>query len=81
MDGRYETKDLLQKIQHDEGYNEVLQRILSANTLIIDEIGMLSARLFTQVSDICKGVRHSEKPFGGIQIIAGKCSSVRRKLY
>lgn len=39
-------------------------------TLIIDEISMMSAELFDKISDIGKTIRKSNKPFGGIQIIA-----------
>ena len=39
-------------------------------TLIIDEISMMSAELFDKISNIAKIIKKSDRPFGGIQIIA-----------
>lgn len=41
----------------------------SAKALIIDEISMVSDTLLRCVSDICKLVRRSNKPFGGLQVL------------
>ena len=39
------------------------------NTLIIDEISMMSDELFEKICELGKLLRFNEKPFGGIQII------------
>ena len=39
------------------------------NILIVDEVSMLSLKLFTLLNEIGKAVRGNLKPFGGIQII------------
>jgi ATP-dependent DNA helicase PIF1 len=39
------------------------------DTLIIDEISMLSPDLFDKLEEIARVVRHDERPFGGIQVI------------
>ena len=38
-------------------------------TLIIDEISMLSPELFDKLEEVARNVRHNDKPFGGIQLI------------
>lgn len=45
-------------------------RILKTRVLIIDEISMVSADMFDLIERICNNVKNSDKPFGGIQIIA-----------
>lgn len=42
--------------------------VRSAKLLIIDEISMVSDALLECVSDICKMVRNSSLPFGGVQV-------------
>lgn len=42
--------------------------VRSARLLIIDEISMVSDTLLECVSDICKMVRNSPLPFGGVQV-------------
>ena len=38
-------------------------------TLVIDEISMLSPELFDKIEEIARIVRRNKKPFGGIQLI------------
>jgi ATP-dependent DNA helicase PIF1 len=47
----------------------VARRIQRATTLIIDEVSMLSSGVLTMVDQLCKAIRHSELPFGGIQVV------------
>jgi ATP-dependent DNA helicase PIF1 len=39
------------------------------DTLIIDEISMLSPELFDKLEEIARKIRRNQKPFGGIQLI------------
>lgn len=41
----------------------------TTNILVIDEISMLSLKLFETLNQIGKIIRNSQKPFGGIQLI------------
>jgi ATP-dependent DNA helicase PIF1 len=41
----------------------------STTVLVIDEISMLSLKLFDALNQIGKAIRRSSKPFGGIQVI------------
>jgi ATP-dependent exoDNAse (exonuclease V) alpha subunit len=58
----YQKEALLEK-------EYLVKRIRGTTTLVIDEISMISAEVFESVSDICKHIRGSELPFGGMQII------------
>lgn len=44
-------------------------RIEKTRVLVIDEISMLPARSLTLVDEVCRHVRGSEAPFGGMQIV------------
>jgi hypothetical protein len=47
----------------------VARRIGKAKVLIIDEISMLSASVFEAADAVCREVRRSEAPFGGIPVV------------
>jgi ATP-dependent DNA helicase PIF1 len=49
-------------------YNKV-ENWTKLNTLVIDEISMMSRPLFETIDAIAKKLRKNQKPFGGIQII------------
>lgn len=47
----------------------VSNRINRARVLVIDEVSMLNAETLSMVQSVCKAVRRSEEPFGGLQVI------------
>jgi len=47
----------------------ITKRLKKANVLIIDEISMLEAKTFDLVDLICREVRQTAAPFGGLQVI------------
>lgn len=47
----------------------VAKRIMHARVLIIEEISMLSASTLDMVDAVCREVRRSEKPFGGLTVV------------
>ncbi|MEK7554080.1 MAG: helix-turn-helix domain-containing protein [Patescibacteria group bacterium] len=47
----------------------VAKRISKAKVLIIEEISMLSATTFEMVDKVCREIRRSDKPFGGLTVI------------
>ncbi len=47
----------------------VARRIHKATVLIIDEISMLSATTFGMADRVCREVRRTDAPFGGMQVI------------
>lgn len=47
----------------------VAKRIKKAAVLIVDEVSMLAPRMLTMIDAVCREVRHSSEPFGGLQTI------------
>ncbi len=47
----------------------ISKRMNRARVLIIDEVSMLSSNMLGMIDAICKAVKNSEEPFGGLQII------------
>ncbi|MDB5264829.1 MAG: ATPase [Parcubacteria group bacterium] len=47
----------------------VVKRIQKAPVLIIDEVSMLSANVLSMVDEVAREVRHTDKPFGGMQVV------------
>jgi hypothetical protein len=47
----------------------VSRRIQKATTLIIDEISMLSASVLVMVDSVCREIRRTDLPFGGLQVV------------
>lgn len=41
----------------------------NTHTLIVDEVSMMSMKLFDMINEVGKRVRHCSSPFGGLQII------------
>lgn len=63
-DGRHTPHQVIEKMELEQ-----LKIIKSCHTLIIDEMSMLSKKLFEDVELICQLVRQQELPFGGLQVI------------
>src|SRR3989339_1119060 len=47
----------------------ISKRVNRTKVLIIDEISMLSANMLDMVDMVCREIKQSNEPFGGIQII------------
>jgi ATP-dependent DNA helicase PIF1 len=52
------------------GWSGTRSRINSTKTLIIDEVSMLPGKIIDFIDFVCRKVRGSDAPFGGIQVIA-----------
>lgn len=50
-------------------FSHLKKRIRMANMLAIDEISMISAKIFDLLNDLFKDIRKSNKAFGGLQLI------------
>lgn len=48
---------------------KIVKRVKKAQVLVIDEISMLDGKLVDMVNIVCKTIRQSSEPFGGIQTI------------
>lgn len=62
-DNRFTKEKALQVM--DDGARA---RIRQADTLILDEIGMISAAVFEKVEHITRHVRETDQVFGGLQV-------------
>ncbi len=51
------------------GKEHIARRIQKAKVLIIEEISMLSAATFEMASAVCREVRRSDAPFGGLTVV------------
>ena len=65
------ARDMLTKYDLDHiGQNKtIVRRVGGARVLIVDEVSMLSARALFMVDAVCREVRRSHEPFGGLQVI------------
>ncbi|RBP97302.1 ATP-dependent endonuclease [Bifidobacterium aemilianum] len=45
------------------------RKIQGVDILVIDEVSMMQAWLFDMVDQVCRSVRHSPEPFGGLQLV------------
>jgi ATP-dependent DNA helicase PIF1 len=64
--GNSSNDSLFTKIK---GKNKLWKRWRTLDILIIDEVSMLSPKLFDKLNGLAKRIRRNEKPFGGIQLI------------
>ena len=48
----------------------ITKRVKRTQVLIIDEISMLSGSAFSMIDAVCRAIKESDAPFGGMQIIA-----------
>ena len=69
-DGHIPLENLLQDIKISAMCEAIRKRILDAEVLIIDEIGLLSSQIIDSVEKICRYVRSNDQVFGGMQVIA-----------
>lgn len=57
-------------VQEILGNSNTYRRYTSTDILIIDEISMVSAQLFENIDRLAKLARRSDKPFGGMKVVA-----------
>lgn len=64
--GEGHKDDVVRKIQHNKRTVSGLKKV---RVLIVDEVSMLSKKLFEVLNSALKAIRRSSAPFGGVQII------------
>jgi ATP-dependent exoDNAse (exonuclease V) alpha subunit len=47
----------------------IIKNVKKSNTLIIDEVSMLSGNTLSMVDAVCRSIRESDLPFGGMQTV------------
>ncbi|XP_062600182.1 uncharacterized protein LOC134261804 [Saccostrea cucullata] len=70
MDCRHSQERLHELMRSDDRFTAAKDRIQKADVLFIDEIGMLSKKVFEAVESVCRFVRGNAYTFGGLQVIA-----------
>jgi ATP-dependent DNA helicase PIF1 len=68
-DGQHSNADLLNLITYDDKFINTKQRIIETEVLIIDEVSMVSKKIFEQAEYICRKIKDPAFYFGGIQVI------------
>lgn len=56
-------------LEHITTQKKVIDKVKKAHVLIIDEISMLDGKMLDMVNIVCKTVRGSADPFGGLQVV------------
>ena len=69
-DGHLEISRIVEEVNISATYRESRDKICNAKLLIIDEIGLISQKVFEAVEAICRSVRKSDAIFGGLQVLA-----------
>jgi ATP-dependent DNA helicase PIF1 len=64
--GNGTSEELINKIRKNKFLKTIWKE---TNILVVDEVSMLSLKLFTTLNNIGKAIRGNQKPFGGIQLI------------
>ena len=64
------TEEISDDYIGDLFYRKFLQnRLKNLQVLIVDEVSMVSPALFQSIDKILKAFKHSQEPFGGVQVI------------
>lgn len=64
--GNSEIHDIIRKIKKN---SDKINSWRNTEILVVDEVSMLSLKIFDLLNEIGKAIRRNDKPFGGIQVI------------
>ena len=64
--GKGDTEDVIRRVCGSK-YRKV--NWVNTDLLVVDEVSMMSVRLFELLDDVAKRTRRSRRPFGGMQVI------------
>lgn len=73
INGRFTKEQLSNYIDTNEAYIQAKQRIHDADVLIIDEISMLSRKVFETLEHIVRKIKCTDSIFGGLQVLVSGC--------
>lgn len=56
-------------LDHIASQKKIIDRVKKAHVLVIDEVSMLDGKVIDMVNIVCKTIRESVQPFGGLQVV------------
>ena len=68
-DGRYTNTQLLELLRTDVQFKAAATRISQADVLVIDEISMISCKVWSQLEFVCRKIRQNDFVFGTLQVV------------
>ena len=68
-DSRYSNDQLVHLLECDPSFKSAAKRICETDVLVIDEISMISSKVFQQLEHVCRKMRKCDHVFGGLQLI------------
>ena len=68
-DGHLPVDNLIQELSISAIYEKTRENIKKCEVLIVDEIGMISSKMVSEVELICRTIKQNSLTFGGIQVI------------
>ena len=68
-DGHLPVDQLIQEVMISNIYESCRKSVKECEVLVIDEIGMISSKMFTEVELLCRTIKCNNNLFGGIQVI------------
>lgn len=69
-DERFSEEKLCQMVSTMDSHEKTRKIIMETDVLFIDEISMISCKLFNCIEAVCRTVRKSPRIFGGLQLVA-----------
>ena len=67
-DGRYQGSTVRRLLETDDNYQDAKMRITNTDILVVDEVSMISKKLFDILEDTLR-IKDPSKPSGGIQVV------------
>lgn len=72
-DGRYSKEEVVDRLKSDPQFIARRQELENMDALFLDEVSMLSKKMFDTIEFVCRAVRQNDTVMGGVQaIFSGK---------
>ena len=68
-DSRYTNDQLVHLLECAPSFKSAAKRLCETDVLVIDEISMISSKVFQQLEHVCRKMQKCDNVFGGLQVI------------